>query len=256
MIRHLATLLRHPLWTARTAFGRLRPVDPAARRLAAWRHGSLPRRPLEEFFPGIGSERIELYRPWCDIPGTSLEPYELLCLAAIARHRLPRRMLEIGTFDGNTAVNLAANAPENALLTTVDLPPDWTGGVEALQTRIPNASLNLTDRARVGREIPNSPWAGKIRQVFGDSAALDWTSLGGPFDLVLLDGCHHYDYVRSDTANARACLADGGLLVWHDYGMLEGVSRAVDESVFGMDACAISGTRFAVAIFPTSGTSA
>lgn len=247
MIRHLATLLRHPAWTLRTALARLAPSDPAASRLAAWRHGTLPRRELAAVFPGIGSERVEIHRPWCDIPGTSLEPFELLCLVTLVRHRKPMRLLEIGTFDGNTARNLAANAPEGARVTTVDLPEAWRAEEDALALGIPAGSFNVTDRARVGRRFLGTPQEATIRQVFGDSAAIDWDTLGGPFDFVLLDGCHHFEYVRSDTARALAHLAPDGLLVWHDYGMLEGVSRAVDGSVAGMQAAALEGTRLAVA---------
>jgi hypothetical protein len=44
----------------------------------------------------------------------------------------------------------------------------------------------------------------------------------------------------------------GGLIVWHDYGMIEDVSRAVDEwsRETGISVSIVTGTRLAVAKMP------
>jgi predicted O-methyltransferase YrrM len=69
----------------------------------------------------------------------------------------------------------------------------------------------------------------RIRQVYADSGKMDWSALGGPFELIFIDGCHSEEYVRSDTDNALRQLTAGGVIVWHDYGMIPAVSRVVDE---------------------------
>jgi len=129
------------------------------------------------------------------------------------------------------------------VITTVDLPPNWTG---ALTYHVPDVLDNFTGPASAAAQFRDTAYATKIRQVYGDSAAIDWTGLGGPFDLIFIDGSHYYDYVKSDTRNAFGCLAGDGCVVWHDYGMIEDVSRAVDEVASTVSVVAIRGTRLAV----------
>jgi hypothetical protein len=64
--------------------------------------------------------------------------------------------------------------------------------------------------------------------------------------MIFIDGNHYYDYVKSDSENALGCLRAGGLIVWHDYGMIEDVSRAVDELAGRVGVLAIRGTSLAV----------
>jgi len=114
-----------------------------------------------------------------------------------------------------------------------------------------DVELNLTDRNHLGRQYRGRPVLNRIRQVYGDSAALDWNSLGGPFDLVFIDGCHSEPYVLSDSRNAIDHLAPGGVLVWHDYGMIPAVSRVIDRLAreeTKMKIYALEGTRLAVGL--------
>lgn len=67
-----------------------------------------------------------------------------------------------------------------------------------------------------------------------------------PFDLVFIDGCHHYEYVKKDTQNAIKYLKSGGMIIWHDYGMVRHVSKVVDETAKRLKINAIQGTRLAV----------
>ncbi len=59
-------------------------------------------------------------------PG-SLPLEELTALAIIVSCLQPRRVVEIGTSEGRTTLNLALNAPPDAEIITVDLPPELTG---------------------------------------------------------------------------------------------------------------------------------
>jgi hypothetical protein len=122
---------------------------------------------------------------------------------------------DTGTFDGSTALNLAANTPADAQIVTVDLPPNWEGDF-SLQT--PEEYQNITDRGTVGQRFRNTEHEGKIEQVFGDSAMIDWPELPGRFDIVFIGGCHYYDYVAKDTQNPLKYLRPEGLIIWHDYG--------------------------------------
>ena len=228
---------------------RLLPVgivwgDPNAYQVVgSWTFGGAPRVALIDAFPGIQSVDVSILRGFDRSVDTSLNPHEILALSGIARFTGPKRILEIGTFDGNTTLNLAANSPPDAVITTVDLPPDWTG---QLTYKVPQALENFTGGASAGAQFRNTRYAPKIKQVYGDSAVIDWSDLGGPFDMIFIDGNHYYNYVKSDTEKALNCLVVGGLIVWHDYGMIEDVSRAVDEIASEVRVIAIRGTRLAV----------
>src|SRR6185295_4077933 len=87
---------------------------------------------------------------------------------------------------------------------------------------------NLTERDQMGRQYQGHRLAPRIKQVYGDSARVDWNTFGGPFDLIFIDGSHTEEYVQSDSENAFKHLALGGVIVWHDYGMIPAVSTVVD----------------------------
>jgi hypothetical protein len=139
-----------------------------------------------------------------------------------------RLIVEIGTFDGRTTLNLAVNAPE-ARVITLDLPPEDRAAF----------ALAPGERQYVDKPVPGArfrqaapPWsagAKRITQVLGDSATFDWSSYRGQAGLVFVDGSHAYDYVRKDSETAFGLIGQGGLVLWHDYGRWEGVTRALDE---------------------------
>ncbi|NBV45889.1 MAG: class I SAM-dependent methyltransferase [Planctomycetia bacterium] len=106
------------------------------------------------------------------------------------------------------------------------------------------------------RVYDGHPAAARIRQVLADSATLDWQSLGGPFDLAIIDGDHSSPMVASDTRGVLSVLAPGGIVLWHDYEWRT-VARVVDRAVAARQRIAwIAGTRFAIGIFPDPAHSA
>lgn len=246
-------LVLHPRRAAALLFRRLLPIGILLKdqesyiAIGSWTFGKLPRRSLQGVFPGIWALDINVVRAFDRDLGTSTSVLETVTLGAITRHVQPRNILEIGTFDGNTALNFAANSPPDARIVTVDLPPDWRG---ELELDVPAPLLNVTDRRTVGSQVLKTEYAAKIRQVYGDSAKIDWSALGGPFDLIFIDGCHAYSYVKADTDNALRQIRPGGLIIWHDYGMLDDVSRAVDERANELSIVPIAGTRLAVGFAP------
>jgi predicted O-methyltransferase YrrM len=234
----LLKCLRHP----RRAYSRLQTdflsPDPVYVEQSQWIHGTLRRIALNQLLPHSRDYDLKLIRPLDRTWGTSITTDELCCLLAIAKSVQARKILEIGTFDGNTTVNLAENT--GGTVVTVDLAPDGQQ-VDGIP--------NMTDRMQLGRQIRGHPCEPRIRQVFGDSTRLDWKALGAPFDLIFIDGAHHYEFVASDTRNARACVAPNGAIVWHDYAIFRDVSRVVDETAATsseLEVSAIEGTRLAV----------
>jgi predicted O-methyltransferase YrrM len=201
--------------------------------------------PLASIFPGIASipSETKIHHALERTKGTSIELDELCVLVTVARFLRPKRILEIGTFDGNTTLNLAANT--DAQVVTVDLPP---GARIALLKKGDVPNVRSEQR---GTQFQGHPLASRIRQVFGDSGTMDWSSLGEPFDLIYLDGCHTSTYVHSDTQNALRMLTPGGIIVWHDY-TWRSVSKVID-SYAKHGVRVIQGTRFAVLRVETPG---
>lgn len=221
----------------------LLPVDPHVRQCHSWIWGRLPRVELKQVLPGIENTAVVILEAFHRALGLTLLIEEVAGLLAIVKFIEAKKILEIGTFDGGTAMNIAANTGEEAQIITLDLPPDWDG---QFAPNTPKALQNLTDRKSVGRRFIGTPQAKKIRQVFGDSCAMDWSQLGGPFDVVFIDGCHYRDYVAQDTQNALRYVRPGGLIIWHDYGYVKDVSDVVDETAAKIKVNAIAGTRLAV----------
>lgn len=219
-----------------------RTPDPEFRRSIRWSFGKLKREPMNAVFPGIESTDVRIVSCFDREPLLSMSPSEVMAIGAMVRTLKPRRVLEIGTFEGNTTVNLAANAPADARVYTLDLPPGW-GGTFGLE--VPDIHDNAAPGHHTGRQFIGSRYAGKVTQLWGDSAQFDWDEFS-PFDFILIDGCHTYEYALADTRNALRVVRPGGVIVWHDYGMLEDVSRAVDEFADEMKVHAIQGTRLAV----------
>ncbi|MCA9321410.1 MAG: class I SAM-dependent methyltransferase [Planctomycetes bacterium] len=224
---------------------RLTPRDGMVHGMSYWWYGDLERRNVLEVFPGAAAKELDIKNPGRRDPTTSTTLFELSCILMGLHHAGAKRIVEVGTFDGNTTLNLAANAGEDGRVVTLDLPLEDQNPELALA--VEGVERNVTDRRIVGEQFQGRPEATRITQVFGDSAKLDWSKLDGPFDMAFIDGCHAYEYVKKDTENALSVLKPGALVMWHDYAEMESVSRAVDEFRDRVDGiCALQGTRIAM----------
>jgi len=156
---------------------------------------------------------------------------ELIAIVKLVQKHSPRRLMELGTFDGRTTLNLAANSPPDAEVFTLDLPQD----------DLHNAQLPLAawDKHYIKKDVSGARYqgadcAGKIIQLFGDSATFDFSPYLQTVDFVFIDASHAYEYVLSDSRAALKMLRRGDgsgtkVILWHDYGEWEGATRALDE---------------------------
>ena len=155
---------------------------------------------------------------------------ELGILSAFAAAcRNGSKLFEIGTFDGRTTLNLAMNAPGTCHIYTLDLPPDQATEYELLAGDRP-----LVEKAASGLRYEKYrgvyPFEiSRIHQLLGDSATFDYSAYTGSCSLVFVDGSHSYEYALSDTHAAMKIVEKGGIILWHDYGGWQGVTKALEE---------------------------
>ncbi len=140
-----------------------------------------------------------------------------------------QEIIEIGTFDGRTTLNLAVNSPAATPVLTLDLPPNTETKFVPLK-----AERRFIDKPEPGVRFQNydGHWRecrSKITQLHGDSARFDWSPHYGQAGLVFVDGSHAYEYAMHDSEEAFRLVAKGGMIIWHDYEVFNGVTRALDE---------------------------
>jgi len=249
----LAKLLTHPHQSMQLLWRGYQVKDRLFAKQTGWfSHGSLQRVSLLEIFPNSKEVEIVLPRALDRRFGVSISVEEATILCVIERCVMARKVLEIGTFDGNTTLALAANLQKGGEVVTVDLPPDFDLRNQRALLKYPDAQINLTPRTELGRQHQNHPSSHLIRQIYGDSAVIDWGGLGGPFDLIFIDGCHTEEYVQSDTQNALNQLTEKGVIVWHDYSMIPEVCKVVDRLATSrhedLRVFAIEGARLAIGL--------
>jgi predicted O-methyltransferase YrrM len=151
---------------------------------------------------------------------------EVVTLAALVARQQPLGILEIGTFDGRTTLNLARNAPPDAHVYTIDLPGS---AASTTALRVEAADLTYIGKQESGIRFRGTPYEKMITQLYGDSATFDFGFLKAKIDFVFVDGSHSWDYAMADSRTALSLLrGNRGTIVWHDYGEWRGVTEALD----------------------------
>ncbi|HEX8186042.1 MAG TPA: class I SAM-dependent methyltransferase, partial [Blastocatellia bacterium] len=153
---------------------------------------------------------FKIHRP-SNLDG-SMTITEIASLCNLIAARCPKKILEIGSFQGLTTLNMAMNAPA-AEIHTLDLPEEFEPG----ETLFDNNDAGTISR-RGFYYYKDRPEARIIHQHYGDTATFDFSVIGAGVDLCLIDAAHSYDYVKNDTKKSLSLMADDSLLLWHDYG--------------------------------------
>lgn len=210
---------------------------------------SLPERRLDDLL--VAAAAVDVRLPMAAIAaadGWTMPLAELATLGAICARTRPRRIFEIGTYTGLSTLVLAMNAPDDAEIFTLDLPP---------ATRHAHAhglGVGGFPDFVVGAHFRSDPVASRIHQLFGDARRFDPAPFRASVDLVLIDADHTYEFVGTDTEHALAMLRPRGLIVWDDYVWTDrapecaGVTRCVNELAAIRPVHRIAGTRLAVLI--------
>jgi Methyltransferase domain len=191
---------------------------------------------VSAIFPGIEEQSVSLESFCEEYGGVSL--LEAKILTASIRLLKPLSLFEIGTFNGASTLQFALNAPQNAVVHTVDLPEEQLMSAD-------RTSADIVPK-RVGQYYLESAVAGKIRQHYGDTAEFDFSPFVGQCDWIFVDAAHTYEYVASDTRNALRLLQKGGVIFWHDVNVaFEGNCRALEEFATTIPIVRVRGTSLA-----------
>ena len=143
---------------------------------------------------------------------------ELCKICLIVKFLQPKRMLEIGTYNGMTTLQMALNAPADCVTYTLDLPEDVMGALELSKIDTLIAKIfkerfgTKTGSYFTGRKDVN------IVQKLGDSATFDYSTLGSEkMDLIFIDAAHDYANKKIDTEHAFRLINKNGVILWHNY---------------------------------------
>lgn len=156
----------------------------------------LPSVDILKLFPGF-KETVD---PYAFLDGGSL-PTDIALLKALAKKYQVENYLEIGTWRGESVANVAS-VVKNCY--TVNLPDETI--------------MDLTDDAKYVRShrffsenLPN------VKHIAANSHEFDFASLNTVFDMVFIDGDHHYGAVKKDTETAFSIInPEKSIIVWHD----------------------------------------
>lgn len=159
--------------------------------------GGLPVVELSDLFPDFE----ETLSTFAFLGGGSL-PTDIALLKNLSRKFPETHYFEIGTWRGESVINVAEVAQK---CYTLNLSKEQILGL-GLQEKYADLHGFFSKKQA------------NITHLFGDSMHYDFAALHQKFDLIFIDGDHHYEYVKNDTQKVFShLLHEHSIVVWHDY---------------------------------------
>jgi len=171
--------------------------------------------------------RLENFLP--ENKNISVEEMVNICL--LVAHFQPKAILELGTFNGNSTLQMAANAPADTIIHTGDL--------------VDSTSSRLHLSGEKPRRFIGTSYEPRIRQIHDDTMSMDFSVFcgAGKPDFIFIDAGHSYDCVKNDTEKTFAIMAPGAVVLWHDYAYnCAGVYNYLNELALSRKLYQIAGT--------------
>lgn len=148
----------------------------------------------------LGTNKFELEGLSFLEGGSSVCDYVLL--KYLAKNISNCNYFEIGTFRGESAMNVASSA---ATVTSLNLSDE--------ELRHLNLSNNLIEQIGIlAKDLSN------VQLIRGNSFNFNFEQLNKKYDLIFIDGDHHYEAVKNDTEKVfKHLVKPDSIVVWHDY---------------------------------------
>jgi predicted O-methyltransferase YrrM len=163
--------------------------------------GGLPVIEMDQLLNSTSLKKASL-GPMTFLDGGSL-PTDMLLLAGLAEQTKDCLYFEIGTWRGESVATVASRAKACYTLCLTDQEMRKLGMHER----------TIASHRLFSGDLEN------VVQLRGDSRSFDFEGLNQKFDLIFIDGDHHYDFIKSDTEKVfRHLVHEKSVVVWHDYG--------------------------------------
>ena len=179
----------------------------------------LPVISIDDLFPDFQAE----LPVFAFLDGGSL-PTDIALLRKLAESIKDCKYFEIGTWRGESVSNIADVAKECYTLNLSD---------EEMKTLKLNKSY-IELHGFFSKKFDN------VNHLKGDSRTFNFAALNIKFDLIFIDGDHHYEFVKNDTERLLNDLVHkDSIIVWHDYAyypesvrfeVLAGILDAIPEA--------------------------
>jgi hypothetical protein len=157
----------------------------------------LPTVDLLDLLPDLN----ETIKDYTYLDGTS-RVTDIIVLKALAKKFINCQYLEIGSFRGESLVNVAEVANECVSISLSN-----------------NEMKDLGLEEHVKSQRFFSKGLQNVIHIHHNSLTYDFSQLNKKFDMIFIDGDHSYKAVKKDTDNAFKILKDdNSIIVWHDYG--------------------------------------
>lgn len=163
---------------------------------------------LQDGLPVVGIDDLfsdfeETAKPYAYLSGATM-PIDIALLRALAKRYEVKDYFEIGTWRGESVANLAEVANH---CVTFNLPKE---DIVKLTGNQQYADLH----GFFSKDLRN------VEQIYGNSQTFNFGPHLGQYDMVFVDGDHHYESVKKDTETAfRLLKGERSIIVWHDYGL-------------------------------------
>jgi len=153
---------------------------------------TLPQVLLSDLFDDLDEQPVTLRK----MPrgGWSTPTQDIVMLLKLALCAKPKRLLEVGSFRGYTALYLAQNVEADATIVTVDRYSEH------------------------GEAYRHTPEAVRIERRVGETGPeLFARDKLASYDFIFIDADHTYEGVRRDTELVLPLVSSSGYIAWHDY---------------------------------------
>jgi len=147
-----------------------------------------------------------------------VEGSEISIIEGLIRKYNVKTVLEIGINTGETAKSILDVCPHLTKYDGIEITEEAT-------SKMPDHQQN--ERIWAGKKVGSEVEKDKKVQIFMSENGTKDFARDKEYDLVFIDGDHSFDWVQHDTKLAQDLKAK--IIVWHDYGTEEGVTKFIDQ---------------------------